>query len=257
MAPDQHDPPAIAVERLTKTFPQVTAVEGISFTIRRGSITAILGGNGAGKTTTIGMILGLIRPSAGIVRVLGHDMATDRHGVLHRMNFESPYVALPHRLTVRQNLRVFGGLYGVADIESRIATLSDELDLGPFLDREVGKTSTGQKTRVALAKALVNAPEVLLLDEPTASLDPDTGDWIRSRLEDYSRTRGVTILLASHNMPEVERLCDDVIMMKAGRIVDRAAPQALIDKYGRTTLEDVFLDVARGRGIAGEPTVPA
>jgi ABC-2 type transport system ATP-binding protein len=251
MAPGSNDSPAIDVASLTKAFPQVTAVDGISFTIGRGSITAILGGNGAGKTTTIGMILGLIRPTSGTARVLGHDMASDRHRVLHRMNFESPYVALPHRLTVRQNLRVFGKLYGVADIERRIDELAAELELGEFLDREVGKTSAGQKTRVALAKALVNAPEVLLLDEPTASLDPDTGDWVRTRLEDYTRTRQATILLASHNMPEVERLCDDVIMLKAGRIVDRAAPQALIDKYGRTTLEDVFLDVARGRGLAG------
>jgi ABC-2 type transport system ATP-binding protein len=172
--------------------------------------------------------------------------------VLHRMNFESPYVALPNRLTVRQNLRIFGMLYGVGRVEERIRQLTDELDLADFIDREGGKISAGQKTRVALAKALINRPEVLLLDEPTASLDPDTGDWIRTRLADYARTRGATILLASHNMPEVERLCDDVIMMKAGRIVDRASPAALVDKYGRTTLEDVFLDVARGTGRAGE-----
>jgi ABC-2 type transport system ATP-binding protein len=166
------------------------------------------------------------------------------------MNFESPYVALPGRLTVRQNLRVFGLLYGVPHVEARIDQLAAELDLKEFVDREAGKLSAGQKTRVAIAKALINSPEVLLLDEPTASLDPDTGDWIRSRLETYNQTRGATIVLASHNMLEVERLCDDVIMMKEGRIVDRAAPQALINKYGRTTLEDVFLDVARGRGRA-------
>lgn len=251
MATADNEEPAIAVDNLTKTFPQVTAVDGISFSIRRRSITAILGGNGAGKTTTIGTILGLVRPTSGTIRVLGHDMATDRHRVLHRMNFESPYVALPHRLTVRQNLRVFGQLYGVSDVERRIDELADQLDLAEFLDRDTGKTSAGQKTRIALAKALINVPELLLLDEPTASLDPDTGDWIRTRLEDYRQAHGATILLASHNMPEVERLCDDVIMMKAGRIVDRASPQALIDKYGRTTLEDVFLDVARGRGLAG------
>ena len=245
------EPPAIEVERLTKVYRSLTAVDAISFTIRRGSITGILGGNGAGKTTTIGMILGLILPTGGAIRVLGHDMLGDRHRVLHRINFESPYVALPNRLTVRQNLRVFARLYGIADVPRRIEELSAELDLGDFLDRETGKISAGQKTRVALAKALVNAPELVLLDEPTASLDPDTGDWIRSRLMAYSRARGATIVLASHNMPEVERLCDDVIMMKTGRIVDRAAPQALIDKYGRTTLEDVFLDVARGTGIAG------
>ncbi len=246
--------PAVEVVRLTKLYKQVTAVDDISFAIRRGSITAILGGNGAGKTTTIGMLLGLILPSAGVIRVLGVDMLTSRHTVLHRMNFESPYVALPNRLTVRQNLRVFGMLYGVGGLERRIRDLADDLDLGSFIDREAGKISAGQKTRVALAKALINLPEVLLLDEPTASLDPDTGDWVRTRLADYAKTRSATIVLASHNMPEVERLCDDVIMMKQGRIVDRASPRALIDKYGRTTLEDVFLDVARGTGVAGTMT---
>jgi ABC-2 type transport system ATP-binding protein len=245
------DLPAIAVQGLAKTYKGVTAVDGISFTIARGSITGLLGGNGAGKTTTIGMVLGLIKPTAGTIAVLGHDMATDRHAVLHRMNFESPYVALPGRLTVRQNLRVFARLYGVPDAEARIVALAQEFDLVHFIDREAGQLSAGQKTRVALAKALINAPEVLLLDEPTASLDPDSGDWIRSRIQSYSATCGATILLASHNMLEVERLCDDVIMMKLGRIVDRAAPQALIDKYGRNSLEDVFLDVARGRGRAG------
>lgn len=246
-----NDEPALSVEDLTKRYRSVTAVDSISFSIRPGSITGILGGNGAGKTTTIGMILGLVLPTSGTIHVLGQDISLDRHKVLHRMNFESPYVALPGRLTARQNLRVFGRLYGVAKIEARIIELAEELDLGELLDRESGKLSAGQKTRVALAKALINSPEVLLLDEPTASLDPDTGDWVRSRLTAYSQTRGATILLASHNMPEVERLCDDVIMMKEGRIVDRAAPQALIDKYGRVTLEDVFLDVVRGRGRAG------
>ena len=196
-----NDTPAISVDSVTKLYRTVTAVNSISFSIRQGSITGILGGNGAGKTTTIGMILGLILPTSGAIRVLGHDISVERHKVLHRMNFESPYVALPGRLTSRQNLRVFGRLYGVANVEARIADLAAELDLTEFLDRESGKLSAGQKTRVALAKALVNSPEVLLLDEPTASLDPDTGDWIRSRLEAYSQTRGATILLASHNMP--------------------------------------------------------
>jgi ABC-2 type transport system ATP-binding protein len=245
------DIPAISVEKLRKVYGAVTAVADISFSVARGSITGLLGGNGAGKTTTIGIILGLVLPTQGRISVLGHDIAHDRHRVLHRMNFESPYVALPNRLTVRQNLRVFGRLYGVPNVAARIVELAEELDLLPFLDRQTGDLSAGQKTRVSLAKALVNSPEVLLLDEPTASLDPDTGDWIRSRLEAFSQTRGATILLASHNMPEVERLCDDVIMMKEGRIVDRAAPEALINKYGRTTLEDVFLDVARGPGRAG------
>jgi ABC-2 type transport system ATP-binding protein len=250
------DSPAIEVEGLTKHYRQVTAVDGIAFALRRGSITGILGGNGAGKTTTIGMILGLILPTAGSIRILGHDMRRGRHKVLHRINFESPYVALPHRLTVRQNLRVFAMLYGVDDPERRIEELSAELDLSEFLDREAGKISAGQKTRVALAKALINRPDVLLLDEPTASLDPDSGDWIRTRLAAYSRGRGATILLASHNMPEVERLCSDVIMMKTGKIVDRGSPDALIDKYGRETLEDVFLDVARGTGIAAAMVTP-
>jgi ABC-2 type transport system ATP-binding protein len=241
---------AIEVAELRKSYKRVVAVDGVSFSIRAGSITGILGGNGAGKTTTIGLILGLILPDAGTIRVLGHDMARERHRVLHEMNFESPYVALPHRLTVRQNLRVFGRLYGVADIDARIGQLSQELDLGDFLDREAGKISAGQKTRVSLAKALINRPRVLLLDEPTASLDPDTADWIRTRIETFRDKEAATIVLASHNMVEVERMCDDVIMMKAGRIVDRGSPDALIGRYGRDTLEEVFLDVARDRRSA-------
>jgi ABC-2 type transport system ATP-binding protein len=244
---------AIEVEVLTKRFGGVTAVDGVSFSIGSGSITGILGGNGAGKTTTLGMLLGLILPTSGSVHILGHDALADRHRVLHRINFQSPYVALPLRLTVRQNLRVFGALYGVPRVKRRIEELVDELDLGVFIDREVGKLSAGQKTRCALAKALINGPEVLLLDEPTASLDPDSGDWIRTKLEAYRRARGATLLLASHNMPEVERLCDDVIMMKAGRIVDRGPPAALVCKYGQNTLEDVFLDVARGQGLGKRP----
>jgi ABC-2 type transport system ATP-binding protein len=248
---------AIDVSGLRKVYKEVTAVDGISFSIPLGSITGLLGGNGAGKTTTLGMLLGLILPTAGAIRLLGHDLARERHRVLHRINFQSPYVALPMRLTVRQNLRVFAQLYGVRPVARRIDELAAELELGDFIDREVGKISAGQKTRVALAKALVNWPELLLLDEPTASLDPDTGDWIRSKLEAYRRSHGATILLASHNMPEVERLCDDVIMLKAGHIVDRASPAALIHKYGRATLEDVFLDVARGRGPGAAAGVPA
>jgi len=239
--------PAIAVTDLVKTYKAVRAVDGISFTAPRGAILGLLGGNGAGKTTTIAIIMGLILPTAGTARVLGADMARDRHKVLHRINFESPYVEMPKRLTVRQNLRVFGALYNVADIRSRIAEVAAELDLTEFLDRPAGELSAGQKTRVALAKALINTPDVLLLDEPTASLDPDTADWVRSRLERYRRERRATILLASHNMPEVERLCDDVIMMKTGKIVDRGAPGELIARYGRDNMEEVFLDVARDR----------
>ena len=187
----------------------------------RGAIVGLLGGNGAGKTTTIAMIMGLVLPTAGTAKVLGTDMARDRHRVLHRINFESPYVEMPKRLTVRQNLRVFGALYNVTNLNERIESLPAELELTDLLDRPTGELSSGQKTRVALAKALINTPDVLLLDEPTASLDPDTADWIRSHIERYRREHQAAILLASHNMPEVERLCDDVLMMKAGKIVDQ------------------------------------
>jgi len=244
--------PAIAVDRLVKVYKTGTAVAGISFALPQGSVTGLLGGNGAGKTTTIAMIMGLVEPTAGAVSVLGTDMAHDRHRVLHRMNFESPYVDMPMRLTVRQNLRVFGRLYGVPAIEERIVALAGELDLGEFIDRQTGKLSAGQKTRVSLAKALLNRPEVLLLDEPTASLDPDTADWVRTHLENYRRERGASILLASHNMREVERLCDRVIMMKRGAVVDDDTPAHLLARYGRENLEDVFLDIARGRGEARE-----
>ncbi len=245
-------PPAIAVDRLVKRYKSVTAVAGVSFALAPGSITALLGGNGAGKTTTIAMILGLVEPTEGSVHVLGAAMPRERYRVLQRMNFESPYVEMPRRLTVRQNLRVFGQLYGVADVAGRIAALAAELDLTDLLERETGKLSSGQRTRVALAKALINEPEVLLLDEPTASLDPDTADWIRGHLDRYRERRGATILLASHNMVEVERLCERVIIMRRGAIVDDDAPGALLARYGRATLEEVFLDVARGRGEARE-----
>jgi len=239
--------PAIAVERLAKIYKSGVAVDGISFALEQGSITGLLGGNGAGKTTTIAMILGLIIPTSGTARVLGAEMPRQRYRVLHRVNFESPYVDMPARLTTRQNLTVFAMLYGVEDAAARIAALAEELDLVELLDRPTGKLSAGQKTRVSLAKALVNRPEILLLDEPTASLDPDTADWVRARIERYRRGRGATILLASHNMAEVERLCERVIIMKKGRIEDDDTPQALLTRYGRRTLEEVFLDVARGR----------
>jgi ABC-2 type transport system ATP-binding protein len=238
---------AVDVDRLVKLYKGVAAVDGISFRLAAGSITGLLGGNGAGKTTTIAMIMGLVTPTAGAVTVLGAQMPNERYRVLHRMNFESPYVDMPTRLTVRQNLSVFAQLYGVADIGGRIGELAADLDLADFLDRPNGKLSAGQKTRVALAKALLNKPEVLLLDEPTASLDPDTADWVRSRLENYARNSRATVLLASHNMNEVERLCERVIIMKRGRIEDDDTPARLLSRYGRATLEDVFLDVARGR----------
>lgn len=247
------DAPAIEAKALTKRYGAVLAVNGLSFAIARGSVTALLGGNGAGKSTTIGMVMGLVRPTEGAVEVLGVDIARERYRVLHRMNFESPYVDMPHRLTVRQNLTVFARLYGVGDVAARIAALAEEFDLTELLDRPAGQLSAGQKTRVSVAKALVNRPDILLLDEPTASLDPDTADWVRGRLEAYRDEAHATILLASHNMAEVERLADRVIMLRRGMIVDDAAPQALLDKYGRDTLEEVFLDIARGRGKAMEP----
>jgi ABC-2 type transport system ATP-binding protein len=243
----------IAVDRLVKFYKTVNAVDGISFSIEAGSCVGLLGGNGAGKTTTISTIMGLVEPTSGKVTVLGAAMPRQRHRVLHRINFESPYVNMPMRLTVRQNMTVFGMLYGCEDVAGRIRMLADELDLHDFLDRQTGKLSSGQKTRVALAKSLINQPEILLLDEPTASLDPDTADWVRGRLERYRRERGATVLLASHNMSEVERLCDRVIMLKTGRIEDDDTPARLIARYGRSNLEEVFLDIARGTGEAREP----
>lgn len=239
--------PAIAVDRLVKRYKTATAVDGISFALQAGTITGLLGGNGAGKTTTIAMIMGLVSPTSGTVAVLGAQMPKQRYRVLHRMNFESPYVDMPMRLTVRQNLTVFAQLYAVPDPASRIAGLAADLDLVEFLDRPAGKLSAGQKTRVSLAKSLLNRPEVLLLDEPTASLDPDTADWVRARLERYRAETGATILLASHNMNEVERMCERVIIMKKGRVEDDDTPVRLLTRYSRETLEDVFLDVARGR----------
>ncbi len=249
--------PAIEVVHLNKVFGGVTAVEDISFAVARGSVTGLLGGNGAGKTTTIGMIMGLILPTSGSVRVLGTDMQRDRYRVLAKMNFESPYVDMPHRLTVRQNLKVFGELYAVAHVDARIDRLARELAFEDLLDRPAGQLSAGQKTRVALAKALLNEPEVLLLDEPTASLDPDTADWVRTHLEDYRREKQATILLASHNMSEVERLCDRVIMLKEGRIVGDGSPAELLERFGRNTLEEVFLDLARGRQQAANAATNA
>ena len=238
---------AIDVSRLVKIYKKTRAVDDISFRIARGSITGLLGGNGAGKTTTIAMIMGLVLPTSGRVQVLGHPMPQESALVLGRMNFESPYVDMPMRLTVRQNLTIFGKLYAVENLSARIAELASDLDLTDFLDRPNGKLSAGQKTRVALAKALINQPELLLLDEPTASLDPDTADWVREHLETYRKTHEATILLASHNMLEVERLCDRVIILKRGRIEDDDSPDGIMARYNRTTLEEVFLDVARGR----------
>jgi ABC-2 type transport system ATP-binding protein len=239
--------PAIHVESLTKRYRETLAVNDVSFTVRRGETVGLLGGNGAGKTTTIAMLLGLLMPTSGRIVVLGHDMAKDRFAALAQMNFSSPYVALPQKLTVVENLRVYAHLYNVRHAERRIRQLADELELQNLLDRPAGRLSAGQKTRVALAKSLINRPELLLLDEPTSSLDPDTGDWVRTWLEHYRAESGCTVLLASHNMAEVERLCSHVLMMKAGRIVDRGTPDELLARYNRVDLEEVFLDIARDR----------
>ncbi|WP_082069928.1 ABC transporter ATP-binding protein [Bradyrhizobium sp. LTSP885] len=246
-AADVNGPAAIDVAHLVKLYKATRAVDDISFRIARGSITGLLGGNGAGKTTTIAMIMGLVLPTSGRVEVLDAKIPEQSYDVLGRMNFESPYVDMPMRLTVRQNLTIFGRLYAVNHLRERIDQLAADLDLKEFLDRASGKLSAGQKTRVALAKALINEPDLLLLDEPTASLDPDTADWVRQHLETYRKTHNATILLASHNMLEVERLCDRVIIMKRGKIQDDDSPDRIMARYNRDTLEEVFLDVARGR----------
>ncbi|TFG88046.1 MAG: ABC transporter ATP-binding protein [Hyphomicrobiales bacterium] len=242
----------IEVAGLGKEFDGKRVVVDVAFSVERGQTVALLGANGAGKTTTIAMLLGLLLPSVGTIRILGEDMVRHRHRVLGRINFSSPYVDLPRRLTTLQNLTFFARLYGVADVRARVRELAAELDLEPLLRQPIGKLSSGQKTRASLAKALINQPELLLLDEPTASLDPDTADWVRGYLEAYQARTGAAILLASHNMAEVERLAAFVLMMRAGRIVDRGTPADLIRRYGRRDLEQVFLDIARATGAAAD-----
>ena len=244
---DVGDTAVVAVSGLTKRFGTLTAVDNVSFRVAEGSTTALLGGNGAGKTTTLAILLGLLLPTSGSVQVLGVDMLRHRHRALARMNFSSPYVDLPRRLSVEENLMVYGRLYGVPDLRRRIGMLAADLEIQAFLNRPVGDLSAGQRTRVTLAKALLNEPRLLLLDEPTASLDPDTADWVRGYLEGYRRRSGATILLASHNMAEVERMCDDVLVLRTGSLVASGAPAELVARYGRRTLEEVFLDIARNR----------
>ena len=239
------NPPAIKVTQLCKRYKQVLAVDHISFEVPMGETYALLGGNGAGKTTTLSMLLGLLLPSSGGIEILGIDMAKNRFQALPRMNFTSPYVDLPHRLTVRQNLDVYARLYGIRRRPERIQQLAEHFDLTSLLKRHYGTLSAGQRTRVSLAKSLLNEPEVLLMDEPTASLDPHTADQVRNYLREYQQRTGATVLLASHNMQEVERLCSEVLMLKQGRIVDRGSPEALTQQYGRDTLEEVFIDIAR------------
>lgn len=244
----QQDPsnPIIEVSELSKVFGEVIAVNSLDFSVKPGRTIALLGGNGAGKTTTLSMLLGLLLPTRGTVKVFGADMAKDRYAVLHRINFTSPYVDLPQRLTALENLIVYARLYGIPHPKERVMALSEDLELQDFLKRPVSSLSAGQKTRVGLAKALLNQPDALFLDEPTASLDPDTGDWVRGYLEAYQKSAGAAILLASHNMSEVERLADHVLMIKKGAIVDQGAPETLVEKYGRSNLEEVFLEIARG-----------
>jgi ABC-2 type transport system ATP-binding protein len=242
--------PVIELQDVTRYFGPVLAVDHVTLGVGRGSICALLGGNGAGKTTLLSMLLGLLLPSSGRLSILGVDICRQRYQVLQRINFSSPYVDLPQRLTVRENLQVYGRLYGLRQLRRRLAELAEQLDIGCFMERPYGSLSAGQKTRVALAKSLLNEPEVLLLDEPTASLDPDTADNIRQLLRHYQQHSGATLLMASHNMLEVERLCDDVIMLRAGQVVDRGSPQQLLSRYARNTLEDVFIDVARVGSVA-------
>ncbi len=246
--------PTISVVNLVKRFgtgPRaVEAVRGISFTAPRGKTVALLGGNGAGKTTTISMLLGVLQPTSGFIEVLGCDMATARHTALARVNLTSPYVDLPKRLTVAENLTVFARLYGVRDPRERVAQVVREFDLGALMPRPYGALSAGQRTRVSVAKALLNEPQVLLLDEPTASLDPDAADQVRTALSAYQVRTHATFLLASHNMAEVERMADTVLMMKAGEIVDRGSPDDLIARHGRADMEAVFLAISRNESIS-------
>ena len=238
----------IEVKNLSKEFNNIKAVKDISFTVEKNKTLGILGPNGCGKTTTIGMMLGLIKPSQGNILVSGEDInKVNKMNILSIMNFASPYIELPKKLTVRQNLEIYARLYGVSDIDLRIGDISNDLDLKRILDKKNGELSSGQKNRVSLAKSLINKPKILFLDEPTASLDPDVGDFVRQYIKDYKLNNELIILLASHNMREVERLCDSVIMMKEGSIVDRGTCKNLTDKHGRNNLEETFLKIARGK----------
>ena len=235
----------ITINNLSKSFKNILAVKNISFKIYKGTIIGLLGPNGCGKSTTIGMMLGLIKPSAGTVIINGQNIEYNRTKLLEKMNFISPYIELPKKLSVEENLKVYGRLYGVENLNDKIYDLMEKLNLTEFRKRKTGELSSGQKNRVSLAKALINDPEILLLDEPTASLDPDVGDYIRSFIENYASSKNATILLASHNMNEVERLCHEVMMMKNGEIIDKGKSEDLINKHGRKNLEEVFLKIVR------------
>ena len=238
---------SIKIKNLYKNYKGFEAVKNLNFEIKKGSITGLLGPNGCGKTTTIGMILGLIRPTKGQVLINNKDIEIEKNriSVLEKMNFISPYVELPKKLSVKENLIVYGKMYEVKNLQNRINTLSNDLKLEDFLNKKTGELSSGQKNRVSLAKSLINNPEILLLDEPTASLDPDTGDYVRSYIENYAKKNNTTILLASHNMSEVERLCENIMMMKQGKIIDEGTCEELIFKHGRVNLEETFLKLVR------------
>ena len=238
----------IKVKNLSKKFNNFLAVDNINFTLEKNKTLGLLGPNGCGKTTSIGMMLGLITPTSGKVLINNKNINNaNRNDLLSKMNFASPYIELPKKLTVRQNLEVYGRLYGVKDLKNRISEISTDLSLNNFLNKKTGELSSGQKNRVSLAKSLINKPNVLFLDEPTASLDPDIGDFVREYIEIYKSKNPITILLASHNMKEVERLCDTVIMLKEGQIVDRGTCEDLVDRHGRNNLEDTFLKIARSK----------
>ena len=236
---------SIEVINLSKSYKSKQAVNNINFKINENQIVGLLGPNGCGKTTTIGMILGLLKPTSGQVLINGIDIEKNKISLLHKMNFISPYIELPKKLTVKQNLTVYGKLYNINNLNDRINYLSNKLRLNNLLDKITGELSSGQKNRASLAKALINEPTVLLLDEPTASLDPETGDFIRTFLENYKKEKKIAVLLASHNMDEVKRLCGSVLMMNNGNIIDRGTPDDLIKKHGRKNLEEVFLELVR------------
>ena len=238
----------IEIKELTKIYNNYIAVDKINFEIEKNKTVGLLGPNGCGKTTTIGMILGLVSPSEGKILIENKNLNLfKRDEILKRFNFASPYVELPKKLTVKQNLEIYGRLYSIENLYERINEISHDLDIKSFFDRRTGELSSGQKNRVSLAKSLINKPEILLLDEPTASLDPDIGDFIRSYIQEYKNKNKITVLLASHNMNEVERLCDSVIMMKKGKIIDSGTCKELIKKHGRNNLEETFLKLARSK----------
>ena len=237
--------PTIEINNLNKKFKNILAVKSLNFRINKGQTIGLLGPNGCGKSTTIGMLLGLIKPTTGSVFIKGHNMESKRTSLLQKMNFISPYIELPKKLTIEENLKVYGRMYGVKNLENKIIELMETLNLFEFKNKKTGELSSGQKNRVSLAKALINDPEILLLDEPTASLDPDVGDYVRGIIEKFASSKQKTILIASHNMDEVERLCDEVMMMKNGEIIDKGKSVDLINKHGRKNLEEFFLKIVR------------